>query len=230
MNDFEYDSYIKKRIARGYQNKRNGSKSKKCSLPSDRLTSKEWKEKNGSVMSYQLNKPMEWYEFKNMPFDLQKRYIESLRDSYGVTATDLSKFMCVTPHTIARHCKDNLGIVFGAGKRMTKQQREMLSKFLGENDLADEPDVCCDDSRKEGKPTPEVPSRDNSGITLSSPGEICSELCTGLSFENNSRFDMKEISMSFTGQFDPDALRNSLLLSVGKGTPVRINISCSLLA
>lgn len=236
MNDFEYDAYIKKRIARGYQNKKNGSKSKKCFLPSDRMTQKEWKEKNGDIMSYQLNKPMEWREFKSMPVDLQKTYIESLRDRYGTTATDLSKFLHVTPATVTKYCKDNLGVAFSAGKRMTKHQRELLSEFLGEeNEPAENAESC--DGFQETRVADEV--RDDRSCeqqhdalvqNCSTNTYVAPKCDTTIDFLTTpGRFDMKEISMCFTGGFDPDALRNSLLLSIGKGTPVRISIDCTLL-
>ena len=48
--------------------------------------------------------------------------------------------------------------------------------------------------------------------------------------ENESKgFNMREISMSFCGGFDPDALRNSLALTIGKGRPVRIDINCTII-
>lgn len=228
MNDFEYDTYIKKRIARGYQSKKNGSKSKKCSLPSDRMTQKEWKEKNGDIMSYQLNRPMEWREFKSMPADLQKSYVESLRDKYGTTATDLSKFLHVTPSTVTKYCKDNLGVVFSAGKRMTKRQRELLSEFLGEQNETAEDSEDCDELCEETM-TDEVQNEcgeQRAALVQKHNDDIYTSFGCGITA---GRFDMKEISMCFTGGFDPDALRNSLLLSIGKGTPVRINIDCTLL-
>ena len=38
MHDFDYDAMQKKRIARGASHMKRGSKSKKCTLPSDYLT------------------------------------------------------------------------------------------------------------------------------------------------------------------------------------------------
>lgn len=96
MNEFDYDVYLKKRIARGYRNKKNGSKSKRCSLTSDGITQKQWRERNGEIMSYNLSEPMSWETFKTMPIDLQTEYIKGLRDKYGTTATDLAKFLAAS--------------------------------------------------------------------------------------------------------------------------------------
>lgn len=227
MNDFEYDAYVKKRIAQGYRNKKNGSKSSRCPLPSDHMTQKQWKERNGDIVSYQLNAPMTWSMLKAMPVDLQKEYIKNLRDKYGTTATDLAKFLGVTPGTVTNHCKETLGIVFKPGQRMTKEQRSAFSEFLGEPEAtaAEEPD--CNErtiSTAECEPEvelpewPKMPCEPFSGASAKKP-----------SASSKGNFGMKALTMSFSGNFDPDALRNSLLLSIGEGTPVKLDIVCSIL-
>ena len=79
MDDAEYlfhmQSKTTKRIARGAYAKKGGSRSKRCSLPSDKLTKKEWKERNGKTVSCKMREPMSWAEFKKMPDDLQREYI-----------------------------------------------------------------------------------------------------------------------------------------------------------
>lgn len=66
MNDFDYDCMQKKRTARGafahISRKRGG-----CTLPSDNLTAKQRREKNGEVKSYNITRPMPWPEFKTLP-------------------------------------------------------------------------------------------------------------------------------------------------------------------
>lgn len=72
MNDFDYDCMQKKRIAMGafaHINRKRGG----CSLPSDTLTEKQRKEKNGQVKSYNITRPMPWYEFEKMPEDTLNR-------------------------------------------------------------------------------------------------------------------------------------------------------------
>lgn len=69
MNDFDYDCMQKKRVARGafaHINRKRGG----CSLPSDTLTEKQRKEKNGEVKSYNITRPMPWREFKPMPEEM----------------------------------------------------------------------------------------------------------------------------------------------------------------
>lgn len=210
MTDFDYDVYLKKRIAWGYRNKKNGSKSKRCSLASDGITQKQWRERNGEIMSYNLSEPMSWETFKTMPIDLQTEYIEGLRDKYGTTATDLAKFFDCVPSTVTKYCKRVLDVEFKPGQRMTKAQREAFADFCGtENDEPDEDYI-------EGE---DFACRE----LIEPPIEFVRQ-----PRETGNAFNMKEIHMSFSGCFNADSLRNSLIATIGNGTPVKIDIRCSI--
>ena len=67
-----------KRIARGSYNKKRGSRSRKCSLPQDRMTKGEWKKMNGEVKTYNLEAPMTKADFRSMPNDLKVKYIDNM--------------------------------------------------------------------------------------------------------------------------------------------------------
>lgn len=58
MNDFEKEVREKKSIASGARHRVNGSKSKRCTLPSDYLTPAQRKKLNGEVYTVNLNKPI----------------------------------------------------------------------------------------------------------------------------------------------------------------------------
>lgn len=107
MNDIEFilkeDIKKKKQAGSGYRYKKNGSKSKKCSLPSDNLSKKEIEKMNGECKVYNLNKPMNYSNFCAMPFDLQIKYLETLRIKFGANQTDIAKMMNVAPSTLASH-------------------------------------------------------------------------------------------------------------------------------
>ena len=53
---FVQDSKEKKAIGRGARHRVRGSKSKRCSLPSDGMTHAQWKRSNGPVITYNLTK------------------------------------------------------------------------------------------------------------------------------------------------------------------------------
>lgn len=100
MNDFDYDCMQKKRIARGafahISWKRGG-----CTLPSDLLTAKQRKEKNGEVKSYNISRPMPWCEFKQMPDDLKREFYRNMQ-SFGGTAKWLAEEMGASDQTMVR--------------------------------------------------------------------------------------------------------------------------------
>ena len=97
MNDVEFilkeDIKEKKQAGRGYYHKKNGSKSKKCRLPSDSLSKKEIEKMNGECKVYNLNKPMSYSNFCAMPVDLQIKYLEMLRDKFGANQRDIANMM-----------------------------------------------------------------------------------------------------------------------------------------
>lgn len=88
--DFYKDVKDKKTLARNAKYKKNGSKSKKCTLPSDYLTRKEKQKMNSAVKTYKMNQKYSWKEFKEMPLDIQREYLIYLRDTYGATTRMIS--------------------------------------------------------------------------------------------------------------------------------------------
>ena len=113
MNDVEFilkeDIKEKKQAGRGYYHKKNGSKSKKCRLPSDSLSKKEIEKMNGECKVYNFNKPMSYSNFCAMPVDLRIKYLEMLRDKFGANQTEISKMMGVAVTTLSSHRAKFLG-------------------------------------------------------------------------------------------------------------------------
>lgn len=97
LSDEEYiyrqDIKEKKAAGRGIYHKKNGSKSKKCSLPSDYMTRKEKMAMNGEVMSYNPNKFYSYAEFKQLPMEYQIKYINSLLTRYNCSFTAIAKYV-----------------------------------------------------------------------------------------------------------------------------------------
>lgn len=122
MDDAEYlfhqTSYGAKRLARGAFAKKNGSKSKKCTLPSDRLSAKERKELNGKVETYSFNKPMSWKSFKAMPIDLQAKYLRTLTANYNARCKDVAEMFSIHPNYLSTYVdKNNLPLFGKTGKK-----------------------------------------------------------------------------------------------------------------
>lgn len=68
----------RKTIARSAAHRVNGSKSKRCTLPSDSLTQAQLKKLSGPVITYDMDKPHTWAELKLWPDDLRSEYITKL--------------------------------------------------------------------------------------------------------------------------------------------------------
>lgn len=95
MTDEKYcfveDLRARKAEKTGAAHRKIGSKSKKCSLPSDFLTEKQKRELSGECMSYDLTKVYSWQDFKALPKHIQQEYIQRLVDKYGVGVRTISQ-------------------------------------------------------------------------------------------------------------------------------------------
>lgn len=70
--------YEKEQLARCARNRVSGSKSRRCTLPSDNLTPAQRDKLNGEVQTWYLNSPMDFKTFQEMPVDLQQQYFSEL--------------------------------------------------------------------------------------------------------------------------------------------------------
>lgn len=102
MNDFDYDVRQKKQLVASARHRVNGSKSRRCSLPSDNLTPRQLAKLSGPCVSVKMNAPTTWKEFKPIPDNLKREYLVGLRDRYGVSQTEIAKMLGVSPMTISR--------------------------------------------------------------------------------------------------------------------------------
>lgn len=154
MNDFDYEVLQRKRIATGARHKRNGSKSRKCSLPSDHLTRKEWKHMNGEVNTYNLRSPMDWMQFKDMPEDLKKEYITWLVNEFSVTQGRLAEAFSISRITLIRELDElECNNLFPKGNRMSAEEKLAFYDFwwparkgvrgIGGTDPLNEDEIVC---------------------------------------------------------------------------------------
>lgn len=219
MTDFDYDCLQKKRIANQAKYRKRGSKSKKCNLPSDRLTHKQWKDKCGPVITYNPNKPMTWDDFKKLPVDLQARYITNLQQNYGVTAVDLGNMFGVRALTVRKHAEsNNLGVEFPKGHAMSASRKEMWTRFIQEERHTEE-DAATHISNMED-PEATTFSLDNAGPSETDPVELIpiqpKAMC------------MKRFTMQFSGSIDVNMIANSMKLILGDKAEGELEIICNL--
>lgn len=124
MNDFDFDVMTKKRIARGAAARKCGSKSRRCTLPSDYLTDAQKKARNGKMSTYNLSKPMTYEQFKLMPRDLQREYLLKLRNDMHASSRVIAQMFGCSYETV-RVVIRNLGINTG-GKKMYMNLDQLL--------------------------------------------------------------------------------------------------------
>ena len=207
MNDFDYDVLQKKRTASGARHMKRGSRSKRCSLPSDNLTPAQLKRRNGPVSTYKLDEPMKWDDFKAMPVDLQKKYLTNLVETYGATNEMLSDMFYVHPTHVGA-VKKALGVISNNPRHLSKEKKtirdQMWAAFcngvVGGGDAVKEtprePEkvetlpVRCPDELEEAAITP----ADTEAPTEAEPVDVKIPM-----------LDMTELSATFNGWFTPEA-------------------------
>jgi len=198
MNDFDYEVLLRKHLARQASHRKRGSKSKKCPMSTDHMTRKQWEERCGEIMTYQIGKPMKWDEFKQMPQNIQREYLQNLIHQYSTTAVDLARMFGITPQTVIRFCSNpEMGIEFSRGKRMSREERDNFEKFVSGNDSAI---------------TDTEASLDKPPVVL------------GVSRNMN----MTEFSLCFEGVFNPEMVMNSIIAMLNSDAVVKLEIRCAM--
>lgn len=204
MNDFDYDVLQKKRLARQSFHRKCGSKSRKCPMSTDRMTRKQWEERCGEIVTYELGKPMSWDQFRQMPANLQKEYLVRLVHDYSATASDLARMFGITPQTVTRFCGNpEISIEFSRGKRMPKDCRVEFEKFLSNN--------CEDIDFAQTTQESGVPNQETHLLDL--PRDM----------------GMTEFSLCFEGTVNPEMVTNSIIAMLRPNTSVKLEVRCSIL-
>ena len=207
MSDFEFDCMKKKQLAGQAKYRKRGSKSKKCSLPSDGMTNKQWKERCGPVISYNPNKPMAWEDFKKLPTHIQAEYITNLQHKFGATAVDLGKMFGVQPLTVRKHADANhLGVEFPRGHAMSAATKAEWDKF-----------VCPEQEELQAFLEPDEDDERHIEEPSGSPVPAQTEA-----------MKMKNFSLRFSGNIDVNMIANSWKWILGESTNGELEIICNL--
>lgn len=131
MTDFDYEVMQKKRTASGAFHKKGGSKSKRCTMPSDYLTPAQKKKLNGPTHELNLNQSLTWAEYKCIPTDsLKKTYLLNLMNTYKPSAQMLHRmFGCAATTVTAELRRQGLPVGKKGTKKPTKEQNAMWEAF-----------------------------------------------------------------------------------------------------
>lgn len=96
MNDFDADVKVKKAIASGAKHRKSGSKSKKCTLPSDNLTIKEKNALNGETHTLKLDHAYAIEALSVFSKQTQRDYLIYLSKNVCATFEDFCEFFNLT--------------------------------------------------------------------------------------------------------------------------------------
>lgn len=88
---FNQTSRERKSAGTGAFHKKGGSKSKRCTLPSDHLTPSQLKKRSSAVMTYNISKPMSYAGFKKLDDNAKRFYLEAIIQKYKPRAKDLAE-------------------------------------------------------------------------------------------------------------------------------------------
>ena len=206
MNDFDYDALQKKRIAAGARHMKRGSRSKRCSLPSDNLTPAQLKRRNGPVSTYKLDEPMRWDDFKDMPVDLQKQYLTNLVETYGATNEMLGDMFYVHPTHVGA-VKKALGVISNNPRHLSKAKKDIRDQMWA---------AFCNGVVGGGDAVKETPREPEKAATLPvrCPDELEEAAMAPADTESATEeepvivkipmLDMTELSATFNGWFTPE--------------------------
>lgn len=140
MNDAEYifkqTASERKRNGYGdYHKKRQGGR--QVRLPSDHLSKKEREAMNGECLTYNMNAPVQWWQFRDWPDDLKTEYLQRLEESYRASTLDIS-LMMHTSYDNIRLLKQRLGLASKRGGKRPGVDKKAWAEFCG---VAPAPDL-----------------------------------------------------------------------------------------
>ena len=92
---YVYNTDIRERrsAASGARAKKGGSRSKRCTLPSDHLTPAQKRKLNGQPETVNLNRPMTYAELKHLTPTLQFLYLDTLVSKHRARRVDILEML-----------------------------------------------------------------------------------------------------------------------------------------
>lgn len=124
----------RKAEASGARRKKNGSKSKACSLPSDGLTRRQWEKLNDPMNIFAINVPTDYETLSKQSEDIQREYIVKLLERFNITVSKISEMLGVSPSFGMKYVK-TLGIKYtprGAKLKNNKDEKDAWNYFLAQ--------------------------------------------------------------------------------------------------
>lgn len=140
MKEFYDEVREKKALVPSSRHRVCGSKSKKCSLPSDNLTAAEKRKLNGPVETYAINKPISWETFKAMPHDIAQAWMDYVQDRFNISSNAIATGLWagqVSRISVLKYLCDH-DFKTKSGLHASRDKMKMLQAWA-EGDIKEEP-------------------------------------------------------------------------------------------
>ena len=238
MSDEKYE-YIqdckdKKITARSARNKKTHTgKGGRVRLPSDNLSKKELEAMNGECISYRMNDPITWDEFKYWPKEHQETYIKLLRKKFNVPLSNICDMFHIHRGSLSAYVKHNKLNVGELPKGHYEWDQEgFLAWCSGAKDGMVKPSETPVDTPEE-EPDINIPEQDADQLLKDDHEYSCDNVATPVVTENETESTCETRTvipscgeMTFQGNVD-DILRTiSKLLD---GRQVRLEVEWEVL-
>ena len=176
-------------------------------MSTDYMTQKQWKERNGKVVSVSFDKPTTWTNFKELSKGTQEEYLRHLAETYNANATNLAEMFGMSVATIRRYIQSaGLAIEFRVGHSMNAEQRSAWERFLHSAQ-----DYIVDGCTIE---------KDNIALT--------DEMSVSSVESVPALMKMSEFSICFTGPINVEMVANSLKHILGDAANGEVRVVCKL--
>lgn len=226
MNDFDYENLQKKRVAAGARHMKRGSKSKKCTMPSDYLTAAQRKKMNGDVRVMNMNAAVNWADFKQWPSDVQKEYLEHRMNDFNCTISGLAEILGVD----VAHLRKKMFEIgfdmsrFAVGRKMTKENRAKMLEWI----QASRPDATLK-TYSRNKKAVAVPAQTEDNVVIDevvAPDPVI-EADESIAKPVVARVSLMKtpfVKMDFLGTLNPHQIVNTLL-ALAKDCNVKVSVT-----
>lgn len=157
----------RKTTARSASHRVNGSKSKRCTLPSDTLTPAQIRKLSGPVLTYSMDRPYTLAELKGWPADLRHEYMQSLLDRYQPSHADLAGMLQCSKNSITYALKQHFGITrkWGGPRVRSSDSTQGWQTFLNGEVTVPDPEPL-PDPEPITEPEPPIPWSAATSVTL----------------------------------------------------------------
>ena len=167
------------------------------------------------MITYKLDEPMRWDDFKAMPVDLQKQYLTNLIETYGATNEMLGDMFYVHPTHVGA-VKKALGVISNNPRHLSKDKKairdQMWAAFC--NGVVGGGDAVKEMPKEMPKETPKEPEKVET-LPVRCPDELEEVALTPADTEppteaepvvaKTPMLDITELSATFNGRFTPEA-------------------------